>query len=148
MDTYGARPLNRPTPLLPVGNMVTHAILQPVQTHWRKATCVEVDCDHYLNGWGMDAGSVPAKAIALAKRSGRRYRSIFSESGVEQLIFEAGQPCFKASEHRALLDREPVFIRRSGDWRGNPDGNVKPLVFSGADSWKDSIGTTLDRCQG
>lgn len=149
MDTFGARPLNRPDPLLPVTKMVTHAILQPLQTHWRKATCAEVDCEHYLNGWGVAKRYVDDRLLASIKQAGYRFSTVEIEDGQEHLWFEAGQLCFKAGEHRKLTDREPLFVARSGDWRGNPDGaNAKPLMFSGADAWKDSLGTTLDRCQG
>lgn len=149
MDIFGARPLNRPDPLLPVTKMVTHAILQPLLTHWRSATCAEVDCAHYLNGWGVAKRHVDDRLLAAIKQAGYRFSTIEIEEGQDHLWFEAGQPCFKAGDHRLPVGRDPLFVARSGDWRGNPDGaNAKPLVFSGADAWKDSIGTTLDRCQG
>lgn len=145
---FAGRPLNRPVPKISVENMMTHAIFAPLGTHWRKATCEETGCLDYRNGWGLDITSAGPVAADAAKRSGRRYRSMRAENGDEHLIFEAGQPCFKASEHRVRVDRPELFVCRSGDWRGNPDGNVAPLVFSGADAWKDSLGTALDRCQG
>jgi hypothetical protein len=149
MNTFGARPLNRPDPVLPVTKMVTHAILQPLSTHWRPATCAEIQCEHYTSGWGLNTAGLPEQTIALAKNAGRKFIVEHDENGAEVLLFEAGQSCFRAAEHRKLVDREPLFVSRSGDWRGNPDGpSARPRVFSGAEAWKDSIGTTLDRCQG
>lgn len=141
------RPLNRPEPVLPVTKMVTHAILAPIATHWRKATCAEVGCLHHHHGWALKTAGLTEQAIAAAKASGRRYRAEQDEHGAEILVFEAGQPCFKASEHRVRIDRPELFIQRPGDWRGNPDAGSKPLIFSGADAWRDSLGTTLDRCK-
>jgi hypothetical protein len=142
------RPLFRPDPLLPVTQMVTHAIVAPLVTHWRKATCEEIGCLHFHHGWAFHTAGMSPKLLAAAKTSGRQYRVERHESG-ETWVFEPGQPCFRASEHRIRLDREELFIRRSGDWRGNPDGRgTKPLIFSGADAWKDSLGTTLDHCRG
>lgn len=143
------RPLNRIMPQLPVTAMVTHAIVAPLATHWRPATCEEVDCAHYLNGWGLRTAGVPAADVALAKQSGRKFVVTPDEHGFDVLTFEAGQPCFRASQHRIRIEREELFVKRPGDWRANPDGlGAKPLVFSGADAWHDSLGTTLDACQG
>jgi hypothetical protein len=143
------RPLNRIDPALPVTAMMTHAIVAPLTTHWRKATCEEVGCLDHRNGWGLNTAGLDDSQIWTAKNSGRRFIVEHDSDGAEVLMFESGQPCFRESEHRIRRDREELFIARSGDWRGNPDGtHVKPLVFSGADSWKDSLNTNLDRCRG
>lgn len=144
-----SRPLNRVTPSLPVNKMVTHAIVAPLTTHWRKASCEEVGCLDFHNGWGLNTAGISDNAVWLAKTSGRTFTVEYDDNGAEVLLFESGQPCFRASEHRIRIDREELFILRNGDWRGNPDGaGAWPLVFSGADAWKDSLSTTLDRCQG
>ena len=38
-------------PLLPSGSMKTYQMAQPLKTHWRPASCEEVDCPNYLSGW-------------------------------------------------------------------------------------------------
>lgn len=141
------RPLNRPEPILPVTKMVTHAIFAPLATHWRKATCVEVGCLQHHHGWALNTTGLSEGQVVLAKASGRRYHVEHDATGAEILLFEPGQSCFKVSEHRIRIDRPEVFIQRPGDWRGNPSPNDKPLIFSGADAWRDSLGTTLDRCK-
>lgn len=143
--TMMSRPLNRPTPILPVTQMVTHAIVAPLATHWRKATCAEVGCLQHHHGWALNTAGLSAGQVTLAKASGRRYRVEQDAAGADILIFEPGQSCFKASEHRIRLEREEIFVQRPGDWRGNPAAGSKPLIFSGADSWLDSLGTALDK---
>lgn len=143
------RQLNRVPPELPVTAMVTHSIVAPLSTHWRRATCEEFNCQAYALGWSLATAGLPAKDVELAKRSGRKFTVVQDENGVDVLDFEAGQPCFRVSEHRVRVEREELFIRRNGDWRGNPDGaRATPLVFSGPDAWHDSLGTTLDACRG
>ncbi len=140
-----SRPINRMPTSVPVDKMLTHAILAPVATHWRKATCAEVDCAHWRQGWGLRTAGLDAASVDAAKRSGRRFVVEHDENGAEVLMFGSDQPCFRASEHRVRADRPELFVMRRGDHRGNPDPRgTKPLLFSGADAWKDSLGTTLD----
>lgn len=136
-------PLLRPPPSLPAGMMQTHQILAPTETHWRKATCAEVACPHYLNGWMLHTNGLDADDIAAAKTSGRRFRAESGDTG-EVLVFEPGQPCFRASTHQVRLERPELFIARDGDWRGNPRG-TDPTRFSGADAWTDSLHTHLEQ---
>lgn len=143
------RPINRVMPVLPVTKMVTHAILAPTGSHWRKATCAEIECEHHAKGWGLNTAGLTEEQLWAAKHSGRRFAVTHDEQGAEVLLFEPGQECFRAGQHRVRIEREPWFVRRSGDWRGNPDGpKAEPLVFSGADAWRDSVHTFLDRCTG
>lgn len=125
--------------------MVTHAIVAPLGSHWKRATCEEYGCLPHQNGWRLETAGLTAEQVATAKRSGRRYVVEHDAQGAEVLIFEAGQQCFRVSEHWVRLEREEFFLRRPGDWRGNPDPHSSPLVFSGADAWHDSIGTQLDK---
>jgi hypothetical protein len=143
------RPLNRIQPKLPVTAMRTHAILAPLETHWRKATCEEFGCEHHSRGWALSTAGLTEAQVFAAKNSGRKFVVTEDENGAEVLTFEPGQQCFRSASHRIRIERPEFFIARNGDWRGNPDGeHVKPLVFSGSDSWKDSLGTMLDRCRG
>lgn len=131
---------------IPNQHMITHAIFAPLNSHWRKATCDEVGCLAHHNGWQLDTAGLPADLVALAKRSGRRYATERAEdTGAEVLHFEAGQPCFKASEHRVRLEREEVFLTRPGDWRGNASPTDKPRIFSGADAFADSLHTHFEK---
>lgn len=136
------RPLNRIAPRLPVTAMQTHAILSPIRTHFRPATCVEVECRHYEHGWTLRTAGLAADMVAAARHSGRHYTETADEHGAPVLHFAAGQPCFRASEHRVRLDREPVYLKRNGDWRGDPDGlSAAPVRLSGPDAFADSLHT-------
>ena len=69
--------MNRITPGLPVADMKTYGIRAPLATHWRKASCVEVECEGHRTGWltVIVEGTVPPaegasvrKMMALADR--------------------------------------------------------------------------------
>ena len=108
----------------------------PLATHFRDASCQEVQCEHYLTGWvsqidvSTDQGKVWAEAI---RRSGRQFTADRSGPGsVIVFRFEAGQRCF-AAPHKAPVGRPELFVVRDGDWRGNPTGRadrgVRPTEF-------------------
>jgi hypothetical protein len=119
------RPLNRLDPVGKVWDYRTFQVMSPLSTHWRPATCAEVDCPQYLKGWKVRVEGLPPEMVHTAKTSGRKYTELHVAEGENWLVYEAGQPCFKASEHRKLLDRQEIYIARDGDFRGNPTGNVR-----------------------
>lgn len=137
------RPLNRVPPALPAGAMQTHQIAMPRATHWRSATCEEVDCEAYRDGWLLSLVGLDEGDIWQARNSGRRYRELDTDAGMV-LVFEPGQPCFASISHYAPLDREPLFIARDGDWRGNPR-STEPVIFSGEDAFSDHLHTHLEK---
>lgn len=140
------RTLNRVQPQLPVTMMKTFAILAPVATHFRPATCEEIGCMAFHYGWSWETGGKPQEMVDAVKKSGRKYTTAAVDGG-ELLVFEAGQPCFKASAHRMRVERPEIFLTRNGDWRGNPDGpSAEPLIHSGPDAWADDLNTTLEAC--
>lgn len=116
------RPINRIQPQMPAAAYKTYSIAAPLSTHYRPATCQEVDCPRYLNGWRVHVEQVGPELTHTAKNSGRRYQELRVAEGQTYLVFEAGQPCFQASEHRMRIDRPELYIVRDGDWRGNPRG--------------------------
>lgn len=129
-------------PALAAHEYVTYAVASPVETHTRPASCVEVDCTAYGFGWrttldvSTELGARQAQYIRL--HSGRKFTTSAGES--ENLVvftFPAFQQCF--AEHRVTLDRPAFFVRRDGDWRGNPRG-TQPLRMS-ADNWVDDFAT-------
>ncbi|MFI2349699.1 hypothetical protein ACH492_22130 [Streptomyces sp. NPDC019443] len=120
------RDLNRSAErhLLPVTSYQTFEINAPAATHFRKGTCVEAECPHYLNGWRTRVEGLPPEMLHAAKTSGRRFREEHIAEGETWLVFEAGQPCFRASQHRVRIERPELYIARAGDSRGNPNGQV------------------------
>lgn len=118
--------MNRPTNRLPnrmgAENYQTFQIAAPVQTHTRKASCEEVECAQYLNGWRVkldlssDLGQ--RQAHYIKHQSGRSYKVVGQEGGLVVLEFNGNQECFQ--EHRVPLDRPAVYRVKGGDHRGNP----------------------------
>lgn len=112
---------NRVSPLLPASAMQSYVISAPLATHHRRATCAEVKCSGYSNGWRTpidetsDLGQQQAHYIR--QQSGRKFAE-WAEAGLTVFEFEAGQQCFR--EHFAPLDRPAIYLVQGGDWRGNP----------------------------
>lgn len=96
----------------------TYRLAAPLATHWRTASCAEVDCQHHLHGWATTvlAGSADE---ALVRQSGRRWTAERLPGGMVRYVFPAGQRCFAASTHRLPLDRPARCLVRGGDWRAN-----------------------------
>lgn len=137
------RPLNRIPPQGDVRDYRTFQILSPLSTHHRKATCVEVDCPHYLNGWRVRVEGLPPEMLHSAKTSGRKFTELHVTADENWLVFEAGQQCFRAAQHYKLLDRQEIFIARDGDHRGNPTGNVRK--HTRPEDWIDEMGENNER---
>lgn len=110
------RPVNRAQPLMPTHAYKTFAVRSPLSTHHRKATCAEVSCPDYTNGWYLLLDGLPEELLYVATHSGKRYqRGEFN--GQPALIFEAGQACFRESMHTKPLDRPEFYFVGRGDWR-------------------------------
>ncbi len=129
-------------PPMGVGAYKSYSISAPLATHWRPATCAEVACPDYLHGWRIRKEHLDAQLLHAATRSGRRYREVSFAAGETWLVYEAGQVCFKASQHRLPLERPELYLVRDGDWRGNPTGSVQRLT---AASWTDDFGEHQER---
>jgi hypothetical protein len=139
------RPIFRIDPRLPVGAMKTYAIVAPVTTHFRPASCAEVDCDAYRNGWttvidtATDLGGKQANYIRL--HAGRHFRAT-EIGGMVTFTFPPGQSCFRT--HQVRLDRPEHFLVRDGDWRGNPRG-TSPYQHTRAADWVDDFANHQQR---
>lgn len=122
----------------PVQSMRTFQIDQPAATHFRPATCAEVDCAARAAGWrmGFDLTDPERRDAArwIRDHSGRSYTHELLKDGAKIVFtFPAGQDCF--TPHRVPLGREPLYIVRGGDFRGNPERIVSR--HSSADSFID-----------
>lgn len=109
--------MNRVAPKMDSGAYKTYQILAPTKTHWRKATCAEVECQNHVNGWKIRVEILTPDLVHAAKNSGRRYTELSVAPGETYLVFEAGQSCFQERNHRIRLEREEIFRVRHGDWR-------------------------------
>ena len=129
--------------LLPPQAYQTYTIAVPLATHWRPATCDEVDCPHYLLGWRT---LVPADSPQADYIRHDRTRSATEErtpEGLAAFTFGPGQRCFQASQHKVQNGRPERFIQRGGDHRANPDARV--IEHTGPSPWVDSFGENQER---
>jgi hypothetical protein len=130
----------RVAPLLPASAMKTFQVSSPIATHFRPATCAEVECEAYRHGWATMADESIEQgqraAYYIRHDSGRRFTERRSELGITVFTFEAGQRCFGSDTHRVTLERPELFVIREGDWRGNPRG-VEPEIVPRAADWVD-----------
>lgn len=128
-----------------IGSYQTWHIKSPRSTHTRPATCQEVECPNYANGWRttVDESTPLGKRQAeyIRAKCGRRFREGKDTVGLTVFIFFAEQPCF--SEHRLPIGIPPIFANRDGDWRGNPTGRVR--VFGSGEEWADAFATEQDQ---
>lgn len=128
----------------PTHTMRTFQIDQPLETHYRRATCAEVECSAYANGWvmGFDLTDPDKRAAArwIRDHSGRTFTAQVSEGKVT-LTFAAGQTCF--AKHRVPLQREPFYVVRNGDFRGCP--TRERVRHATADTFVDQWDNDLDK---
>lgn len=154
---------NRITPQLPVGAVKTYEVDAPLSTHWRDATCEEVECQAMREGWittvvESDAVPVPPathhyrqlmgiadaddrRAYYIRHMSGRKFTEHRDASGVTVFDFEPGQTCFET--HRVRVDRPELFIVRDGDFRGNPTGRTR--THTRPDDWVEDFAEHQDK---
>lgn len=129
-------------PLLPVTAVKTYTIAAPLATHWRPATCAEVDCENHRFGWVSDIDESTENgqrwALLIRKRSRRSFTETRLDSGVTRFSFPPGQTCFQASEHKVPNGRPELYVVRGGDWRGNPRGELQTGLT--ATQWTDDFG--------
>lgn len=138
------RPLNRIDPKMDPQFYKTYQITSPIETHYRDATCQEVECQHHLAGWKttVDVSTVlgAKQANYIRLLSGRKFT--FTEEGsIVTFYFPGGQKCF--SQHKAPLGRPEFFIVREGDWRGNPR-RTDPIQRN-ANDWVDDFANHQDK---
>lgn len=116
--------LNRPWEdrLPPPSAMQTFALRRPPgQEFWRKATCEEINCEHWRNGWEtrIDVSTElgQEQAAYIIKRSGRSFSQERESEDILCFTFTPGQPCFAAADHKVAVEREPIYLHRIGDHR-------------------------------
>lgn len=121
----------------------TYQLLAPISTHRRPATCAEVDCDKKRRGYRatFDVSTTQGRANATTvERSGRR-RTFEVAGPMVTYTFPAGQDCF--DRHTVRLEREPLYVVRGGDHRGNPRSLPRRIHRNG-DDWVDDFGQHQD----
>jgi hypothetical protein len=100
----------------------TFAFVAPLATHFRTATCAEVNCAGYERGFKTIVPADGPQATYIRAQSGRRFIETRQPDGMVEFVFPPGQQCFQSAGHRLPLHREPTYYVRDGDHRGNPWG--------------------------
>jgi len=129
-------------PLMPAHNYQTYAIRSPLQTHFRAATCAEIECPAYANGWQYRMQELSPADIYAAEHSGKRWRKVHIREGEDYLVFESGQPCFAARSHRIPLDRPEFYFVGRGDRRSFSTRQARK--HARPEDWVDDMQTHLD----
>jgi hypothetical protein len=138
----------RIAPQLPAHAMKTYELRQPLATHFRVATCAEVDCPQWAHGWQTGFDLTDAEQVGLANWVRNRSGLIFTFVQLETRVvfsFPQGQQCLRSRvrPHRLPLDRDPIALVRGGDWRGNPRREGRKHVR--LDDWVDDFASHQDR---
>lgn len=130
--------MTRPEPKMGAESYKSYEIRVPLSTHFRPATCEEIDCPHYLAGWKVRVEGLPPEMVHAARTSGRRFTELPVVEGETWLVFEAGQRCFQATEHRIRVGRPELFVVRDGDFRGNPR-KTKARLHQRPEHWQEDF---------
>jgi len=131
-------------PALPAAAYQTFEISAPLATHWRPATCAEVECDHYVHGWQTIVPSDSPAAEYIRHDKTRSHREERRDGGLACFTFGPGQRGFAPGhDHKLPVGRPERFTERGGDWRGNPRGDVR--VHATPDDWVDSFANHQDK---
>ena len=113
----------------------TYQIVAPRSTHTRPATCEEVDCVAWRDGWTTMLPEGDPRADYIRHGSGRHFTEA-REAGMVTFTFPAGQMCFGAADHRVSLERDPIFrVRERGQTTTHPRGEL----------WVEDMSHHLDR---
>jgi hypothetical protein len=126
----------------------TYGASAPISTHFRKATCAEVDCPNYLNGWRVRVEGLDPEMLHTARSCGRKFTELSVKEGESYLVFEAGQPCFATSKHRLRLERDFRYLVANGDWRGLSNTRVHTRFEFWQEDFalhQDMVATRLER---
>lgn len=119
----------------------TYELDAPLSTHYRPASCAQVECPQQAGGWRTPVDESTElgqrQAHYIRRVSGRHFTEHRDEAGLTVFTFDPGQTCF--AQHQVPLEREPVFLVVDGDWRGNPYG-TRPYRHRNAGDWIEDFG--------
>lgn len=134
-------------PNMPVHSYKTYGMSMPLSTHWVPATCEQVECAPFLNGW--------VTTIDLATELGKKQYDYLTHDKTRackqerlpgtlvKFTYSPGNSCFSKGDHKLPLGRAASFYTRGGDWRGNPGGDRR--VHAKAEDWIEDFSENQDR---
>lgn len=134
---------------MPVGAVQSHMLLAPISTHMRPATCEEVDCPDFVNGFVLimdESTELGAMQRTYVRNDRTRQASSIErrEDGLTYATFPPGTQPYAgpAHDHVTSLEREPFMLRQPGDHRGLHGQRV---VFDRPDQWQEDFAANIDR---
>lgn len=140
--------LNVIVPALPAQAYKSYALRRPLRTHWRKASCEEVNCPDWQHGWvtTVDTSDELGKRRFDFITHDRTRRHSMQHVGPDlfKFVFGPGFTCYRAHEHRTRVDRPPLLLVTGGDWRGNPR-RTPAYVHRTPENWVDDFATHQER---
>ena len=142
-------------PLMDADAYKTYGMSMPLTTHWRKATCEEIECEAQRNGWVSTfdlSTELGRKQFAYCQADKSRSYSMQRPSAdLVKLVYKPGNECFRRSDHRLPLERPARFVVAGGDWRGNPR-RTPARVHVRAEDWvedfsehQDALASAIER---
>lgn len=134
------RKVTRFKPALPSHLYRTYRTSSPIETHYRLATCEEVQCSAYMEGWTYKKVDLGERLLHIVTHAGKRYREQALGDDI-YLVFEPGQACFQASTHRVSLERPSFYYTGRGDYRTFSTRNAQRL---NGEDWADSFANHMD----
>lgn len=136
--------MRRITPALPTQAYKTFKVASPLATHYRRATCEEVNCEAYTNGWTLKKSDVDERLMHVIKESGRYYSEKTLELGGDvYLVFPPGQACFAVMQHVVPLNRPEFYFAGKGDFRSFSARRARK--YDRADQWQHDFAELQDR---
>ncbi len=128
----------------PVGAYKSYEFSMPEVTHTRPATCGQVDCPTQASGWITpvdESTELGQKQAHYIRRLSGRIHTEGPRDVFTLFTFPPGEECFEP--HTIPLDRDPVFVVRGGDWRGNPMRERR--IHHRPDDWVEDFAEHQDR---
>jgi hypothetical protein len=148
MNMQGHVQLNRIPPQAGPEAYKTYSWRAPLSTHWRPATCEEVDCPDFLNGFvttvdtATDLGQKQYHFLTHDRK--RSYSMQRVNDTLCKFVFRPGTICMRFRDHRAPIGRPPLFLVSGGDWRGNPR-QIPTTRHRTAENWIEDFSDHQDR---
>ena len=88
-----------------------YGLRTPINSHRRLASCEEINCQHWREGWTIIADLRTDKGqlieYTIKHDAHKRYKQEPLADGRTLFTFEAGQVCLRAAEHTTSLERAP-----------------------------------------
>jgi hypothetical protein len=125
----------------------SYAMRAPISTHWRQASCEEVDCESFLQGFvttvDLTTELGQRQYDYLSHDKERSYHMQRVSETLVKFVYGPGNRCFSSNKHRTAIGRPPRLLVVGGDWRGNPRREKR--VHRNIDDWVDDARNHQDK---